>query len=144
MRDRGERATPALACAVDCPIRGDDEIMCDHDWQPIPNWYARYRCSICRVIGGKFGVICAHHGVRNVAIQPYRCGASRGGVKCPKPAVHSDRGKSFRCAEHVRRERTPAARQQLASAKATEAMKVEAPESSRPDCHSMSTPKEAQ
>jgi hypothetical protein len=24
---------------------------CNHDWQPIPNWFARYRCSICRVVG---------------------------------------------------------------------------------------------
>ena len=118
--------------------------MCDHEWQPIPNWFARYRCSICRVVGGKFGVICAHYGVRNTEIQPYRCCAKVRGVKCANPAVYSDRGKNFRCAEHVRRERTPAARQQLASAKAAEPTKAEAPEWTHPDGDSASTPKEVQ
>jgi len=118
--------------------------MCDHDWQPIPNWYARYRCSICRVVGGKFGVICARYGVRNAEIQPYRCGARTRGVKCPNPAVHSSHGKNFRCAEHCRREHTPAARQQLANTKTAEAAKAEAPQSTRPDGHPASTPKEAQ
>jgi hypothetical protein len=90
---------------------------CNHDWQPIPNWFARYRCSICRVIGGKFGVICARYGVRNLAIQPYRCCARTRGVRCPNPAVHNDHGKNFRCVEHGRREHAARARQDLASTK---------------------------
>lgn len=24
---------------------------CGHDWQPIPNWYGRYRCRWCGVVG---------------------------------------------------------------------------------------------
>jgi len=91
--------------------------ICNHDWQPIPNWFARYRCSICRVVGGKFGVICAKYGVRNPEIQPYRCCARPRGVRCPNPAVHSDRGKNFRCAEHGRRAHGTSARKELASAK---------------------------
>jgi hypothetical protein len=92
--------------------------MCNHDWQPIPNWYARYRCSICHVIGAKFGVVCAEHGVRNMEIRPYRCGARPGGVKCENPAVHSGYGKSLRCAEHRRRARGARAREVLTESKA--------------------------
>jgi hypothetical protein len=95
--------------------------MCNHDWQPIPNWYARYRCSICAVIGAKFGVVCARYGVCNMEIQPYRCGARSGGVKCENPAVHGWYGKSFRCAEHRHRARSARARQELAETKADEA-----------------------
>ncbi len=101
--------------------------MCNHDWQPIPNWYARYRCSICHVIGAKFGVVCAKYGVRSMEIRPYCCGARSGGVKCENPAVHSVYGKSFRCAEHRRRARSTRARQELAAARADEA-RVEAEE----------------
>ena len=42
-----------------------------HDWQPISGWYARYRCSICRVIGRKPGAIHPQRG-RSAAIEPYR------------------------------------------------------------------------
>jgi hypothetical protein len=90
---------------------------CNHDWQPIPNWYARYRCSICRVIGGKFGVICARYGVRGGEIRPYRCCARPRGAQCPNPAVHNDHGTNFRCTEHVRREHAASARKQIAAAK---------------------------
>jgi hypothetical protein len=74
--------------------------MCTHDWQPIPNWYARYRCALCHVIGCKLGVVQAAHVRRTSEIVPYRCGARPGGVKCPEPAVHGSYGKNFRCAVH--------------------------------------------
>lgn len=90
--------------------------MCEHDWQPIPNWHARYRCTLCSAVGAKFGVVQGHHCKRSNEIQPYRCGARRGGVKCDQPAVHGVYGKKFRCAGHghsvgtarARRELTPA------------------------------------
>jgi hypothetical protein len=74
---------------------------CAHDWQPIDGWYARYRCTVCHVLGCKFGVVVGPHGGhRSFEIKPYRCEAVRGGVKCNAPAVHGWRGKKFRCAEH--------------------------------------------
>jgi hypothetical protein len=115
--------------------------MCNHDWQPIPNWYARYRCSICHVIGGKFGVICAKYGVRSMEIRPYRCVARISGVKCGNPAVHSGRGKSFRCAQHGHRSRGARARQELAEAKrAEEAATEETQKSTEPVSRSAPVP----
>jgi hypothetical protein len=101
--------------------------MCNHDWQPIPNWYARYRCSNCNAVGAKFGVVCAKYGVRSTEIRPYRCEARPGGVKCENPAVHSVRGKRFRCTEHRGRACSTRARQELTDARADEA-RVEAEE----------------
>jgi hypothetical protein len=71
--------------------------MCDHDWQPIPGWYARYRCSICQVIGCKFGVVVGPYREhpRSVQIAPYRCESRCGGVKCNEPAVHASYGKKL-------------------------------------------------
>jgi hypothetical protein len=115
--------------------------MCNHDWQPIPNWYARYRCSICHVIGGKFGVICAKYGLRSMEIRPYRCGARTRGVRCENPAVHSFYGKSFRCAEHRRRARSTRARQELAEAKhPDETASEETQKSAAPDSRSAPVP----
>jgi len=90
--------------------------MCEHDWQPIPNWYARYRCTLCNAVGAKFGVVQGKYCKRINEIQPYRCGARTGGVKCEKPAVHSVYGKKFRCAEHRHPVRAVHARKGLASA----------------------------
>lgn len=75
--------------------------LCSHDWQPIPNWYARYRCSICHVVGVKLVAVAPREaGVRRTEIQPYRCGATSRGERCSAPAVQSGYGKKFRCAEH--------------------------------------------
>jgi hypothetical protein len=77
------------------------DTACAHDWQPIPNWYARYRCSTCHVIGVKLMAVAPREaGVRRTEIQPYRCGATCRGERCSAPAVHSGYGKKFRCAEH--------------------------------------------
>jgi hypothetical protein len=93
--------------------------MCAHDWQPIPDWYARYRCTICRVIGCKFGVVVAKYGAhRSNEITPYRCEAHVGGAKCNHPAVHSSYAKRFRCAAHHTRAQVAAARRELAARKA--------------------------
>jgi hypothetical protein len=92
--------------------------MCEHDWQPIPNWYARYRCTLCNAVGAKFGVVQGKHCKRSNEIQPYRCVARCGGVKCERPAVHSVHGKKFRCAEHRRPVRSARARNELAPASA--------------------------
>jgi hypothetical protein len=89
---------------------------CAHDWQPIPNWYARYRCTICHVIGCKFGMVQARHITRSCEIQPYRCEARRGGERCGVPAVSSWYGKKFRCAEHGHGAHAARARRQAAAA----------------------------
>ena len=121
-------------------------LACAHDWQPIPGWYARYRCTRCQVIGCKFGVVQSKHITRSLEIQPYRCEVRRGGEKCTAPAVSSLYGKKCRCAEH--RHGTPAARvrRQVAAAKSAEAQvvvasdetsaapRVEEPSTSRTDC----------
>jgi len=73
---------------------------CAHDWQPIPNWYARYRCSICQVIGCKFGIVVVKYATRSNEIRPYRCEVQCGGERCNAPAVFSSYGKKFRCTEH--------------------------------------------
>lgn len=74
---------------------------CEHDWQPIPGWYARYRCARCRAIGCKFGVVCPAVAHRSVEIRPYRCEAVRGGEKCNAPAVQGKPARKLRCAEHA-------------------------------------------
>jgi hypothetical protein len=101
--------------------------MCTHDWQPIPGWYARYRCSICHAVGAKFGVVQGKHCKRSMEIHPYRCGARCGGVKCERPAVHSVHGKKFRCAEHHRPVRAARARRELAPASTETTPREEAP-----------------
>jgi hypothetical protein len=91
--------------------------ICTHDWQPIPGWYARYRCSLCEVIGCKFGVVVAKYGAhRSVAIEPYRCQAQCGGARCNEPAVHGWAGKGLRCAAH-RPGQAARARRELAAVK---------------------------
>ena len=87
--------------------------MCEHDWQPIPNWYARYRCTLCDAVGAKFGVVQGKHCQRSNEIQPYRCGARNGGSKCERPAVHGVYGKKFRCAEHRHPARAARARKAI-------------------------------
>ena len=86
-----------------------------HDWQPISGWYARYRCSICRVIGRKPGAIHPQRG-RSAAIEPYRCEAKSRGERCMEPAVHAWRGKNLRCAAHRHPGRTAGARKELCAA----------------------------
>jgi len=73
--------------------------MCVHDWQPIPGWFARYRCSICRVIGWKprMVTLCRAHGTE---IEPYRCEIVRDRRRCKAPAVFAKDGKHFRCEAH--------------------------------------------
>jgi hypothetical protein len=88
-----------------------------HDWQPIPGWYARYRCASCGVIGCKFGLVNPHLRGRGTEIEPYKCQARPGGQKCDQPAVHAWRGKGFKCAAHRYPGRAARARQQLAAAK---------------------------
>lgn len=79
----------------------NSDTACSHDWQPIPNWYARYRCSICHVVGVKLMAVAPREaGIRRTEIQPYRCGATCRGERCSAPAVHTGYGKKFRCAEH--------------------------------------------
>lgn len=106
--------------------------MCEHDWQPIPNWFARYRCMRCNAVGAKFGVVQGKHCKRSNEVQPYRCGARTGGVKCEQPAVHSVYGKKFRCAEHRHAARAARARKGLAPANAMATPGEEARESDVP------------
>lgn len=87
---------------------------CTHDWQPIVGWYARYRCSVCGVIGYKPGAVHPKH-ARSMAITPYRCEAKSGGKRCEGHAVHNWRGKNFRCAAHRYPGRTAEARKELAA-----------------------------
>jgi hypothetical protein len=96
--------------------------FCAHDWQPIDGWYARYRCTRCRVIGCKFGVVVAPHGGhRSFEIRPYRCEAKCAGQKCNQPAVHGWRGKNFRCAAHPHGSRATRALRQGGAMKVAEA-----------------------
>jgi hypothetical protein len=60
--------------------------MCNHDWQPVEGWYARYRCSVCRVLGCKFGVIDSDRAGSTV-IEPYRCEENHGHERCSEEAV---------------------------------------------------------
>ena len=101
--------------------------MCAHDWQPIPGWYARYRCSICHVIGYKPGAVHPQH-ARRIAIVPYRCEAQCGGARCKEPAVHNGYRKKFRCAAHVRPGRTAKAREELAAERRPVAVAEAGPE----------------
>jgi hypothetical protein len=98
--------------------------MCAHDWQPIPGWYARYRCTLCHVIGCKLGVVQAKYVQRGNEIEPYRCGAVRRGELCSAPAVDGSHGKKFRCAEHRHPAPAAHARRELAAAKATPELAV--------------------
>jgi hypothetical protein len=101
--------------------------MCTHDWQPIPGWYARYRCTHCSVLGCKFGVVVAPHGGhRSNEIAPYRCQAQCCGAKCNEPAVHGEGGANkLRCAAH-RPGQAARARRELAAAKAAQATQATA------------------
>jgi hypothetical protein len=119
---------------------------CTHDWQPIPGWYARYRCTLCHAIGCKFGVVQAKHVTRSNEIQPYRCEVRHGGERCNAPAVSSWYGKKFRCAEHRHGAHAARVRRQVAAAKSAEAQvvvasdetsaarRVEEPSTSHTDC----------
>jgi hypothetical protein len=103
-----------------------------HDWQPISGWYARYRCSICGVIGGKPGAIQPQRG--RTAIEPYRCEAKRGGERCTEPAVHAWRGRNLRCAAHRHPGRTAGARKQIGAAgDSVSALPVPCPASTTPE-----------
>jgi hypothetical protein len=97
--------------------------VCEHDWQPIQGWFARYRCGRCRVIGYKPGAVRPQN-ARCMEIMPYRCEARRDGQRCAEPAVHSWRGKKFRCAAHLRQGRTGKARETLAAEVSTASQEV--------------------
>ena len=88
--------------------------MCEHDWQPIQGWYARYRCGKCRIIGYKPAAVRPQN-ARSTTITPYQCEVRRDGQRCVEPAVHSWYGKKFRCAAHVRPGKTAKARETLAA-----------------------------
>jgi hypothetical protein len=94
----------------------------EHRWQPIPNWYARYRCTICSVVGCKPRVVTAlvdggAYGSPHVT--PYVCGATRGGVKCGNPAQAKKKGGVWRCREHLLTSATSSARSALAQKKSS-------------------------
>jgi len=97
--------------------------MCEHDWQPIQGWYARYRCGQCRIIGYKPGAVRPQN-ARCMEITPYRCEVRRDGQRCAEPAVHSWCGKKFRCAAHARPGRTAKARETLAAEVSTPSREV--------------------
>jgi len=102
--------------------------MCAHDWQPIPGWYARYRCTLCNVIGCKLGVVQPKEARSSVEIQPYRCASRCRGERCSEPAVHGWRGKAFRCEAHRAGHGARARRELVAPAKAASAAAVAAVE----------------
>ena len=96
--------------------------MCNHDWQPISGWYARYRCSHCSVVGCKFGVVT---GYGSMTVEPYRCATRRGGVRCTELAVMR-RNHEMRCKEHGAGRRATSARQKAASSRGADAAVVSA------------------
>jgi len=107
----------------------NSDTACAHDWQPIPNWYARYRCSICYVVGVKLMAVAPREaGIRRTEIQPYRCGATCRGERCSAPAVHSGYGKKFRCAEHGHGAPAGRARRAMPAAKSADAPVADASE----------------
>jgi hypothetical protein len=98
--------------------------MCNHDWQPIPGWRARYRCSKCNVIGAKFGIVPGSRS-HSLAIEPYRCGERCDGGRCSELAVEKVWGEKLRCAAHVpHASPTARARKELAPVRAAEAVPV--------------------
>ena len=115
--------------------------MCAHDWQPIPNWYARYRCSICHVVGVKLVAVAPRAaGVRRTEIQPYRCGATCRGQRCSAPAVHSGAGKKFRCAEHGHGAHASRVRRAMPAATTPEAPAAAAVEENAPAAPALDDP----
>jgi len=104
--------------------------VCEHDWQPIEGWYARYRCARCRVIGYKPGAVHRQH-ARCMEITPYRCELRRGGERCAEPAVRSWRGKKFRCAGHCGAGRTAEARTALNAEREADAVAEAGPDAAR-------------
>jgi hypothetical protein len=107
--------------------------MCEHDWEPIQGWYARYRCARCRVIGYKAGALRPQN-ARCTGITTYRCEVRREGKRCAEPAVHCWRGKKLRCAAHVRPGKTEKARETLAATTEAEAV-VEAGPGAAPEAN---------
>jgi hypothetical protein len=74
-----------------------------HDWTPIDGWTARYRCTVCFVVGYKPRVVTV--GVEggpygSMQITPYLCGAKRGADRCGCPA-QSKRGGTWKCRSHL-------------------------------------------
>ncbi len=49
---------------------------CQHDWQPLPKWFGRYRCSKCKVVGYRPTVIPLGGGGSRII--PYKCKCGRG------------------------------------------------------------------
>lgn len=57
----------------------------EHDWLPIPGWYARYRCAECKALGYKSNVTAdsKYNPWVQARVLPYHCSV-RG---CKNPAV---------------------------------------------------------
>lgn len=85
--------------------------MCTHNWHPIPNWFARYRCALCNVIGRKRAAVVPLEEMHrfDMRIVAYRCRAKTAGKRCRALAVESKDGR-HRCSRHVARH-TDGARQ---------------------------------
>jgi hypothetical protein len=57
--------------------------MCNHDWQPISGWYARYRCSHCAVVGCKFGVVTGYGSLPSSRIAARHAAAASDALSWP-------------------------------------------------------------
>ena len=60
---------------------------CEHLWEPLPRWQARYRCTHCRVIAWRPKLAC---GSGSAEITPLKCSwkSRRSEPACHNPATH--------------------------------------------------------
>lgn len=73
-----------------------DTRFCEHDWQPVPGWGARYRCTKCQAYGHKANITNQIVKIPMIGIVPYVCQVPG----CNQMAqVSSSKGKR-RCFKH--------------------------------------------
>ncbi len=98
------------------PPRPDPFEVCDHQWRPVPDWFARYHCERCGAYGRKLDAL--RRGLGADArlprgVTPYRCAARRAGRTCKACAVVARDGE-WLCPVHAGPAETRAAREHLA------------------------------
>lgn len=57
-----------------------------HEWEPIPGWYARYRCIGCLALGYKQKTVTSFG---STEIVPYLCQAQADKLPCGQPVVYA-------------------------------------------------------
>ena len=89
-----------------------------HVWEPIPNWYGRYVCTVCQAIGYR-AIVTAAIGYRAIVtatkmdpgvlipygnsiseIRPYAC--AKKGCTNPATSYNPKRSSEQRCKDHLK------------------------------------------